>query len=193
MKRYLESLPDGARSYPQCEVKASVLRNFFKGVNTSVLRDALPPVLAAFLEHPSPPNTWISETQTSAIYMASADTVFSSTTFLEHAYQTNYSLLDSNMYRVLFRLGGVRRILAKFGDNWAMFHRGTSATLLRLDESGKGGRLRLQTPPNLIPLLLASAYGTGFRAALEIAGERDVSCAVTSYESDQVIYTLKWK
>jgi hypothetical protein len=190
--RYLADLPRGADAYPECVVKASVFRNFFAERDVGPLLRALPPELAAVLREPPPPSSWMSEVRATAIYLASAETIFTERSFVAHAYKSNYALFDSAMYRVLFRLVGTRRLLSKAADNWTHFHRGTTLTTVVFDEDHKRSELRIDAPPHHVPPLLAEGYGTALRAAVEIAGGADVRAIVTLASSTQTTIAVRW-
>jgi hypothetical protein len=192
MQRYLEALPKGLDSYPECQQKASVLRNFFEGTPTQELTASLPPAVAQLVKSPPPASEWVSEVHTTAAFMASADCLFRGPLFVHHAYTTNYALLDSTMYRVLFRLAGQRRLLSKAADNWSMFHRGTKLTLERIDEGLRKATLVITAPPKHIPPLLAEGYGTALRAAVEISGATHTRATVSVIDDRAVQLEVSW-
>lgn len=189
----MADLPRGADSYPECVVKASVFRNFFAERDVGPLLRALPPELAAVLRDPPPPSSWMSEVRATAIYLASAETIFTERTFVSHAYKSNYALFDSPMYRVLFRLVGVRRVLSKAADNWTHFHRGTTLTTTLFDDANKRAELRIDAPAKHVPPLLADGYATALRAAVEIAGGAEVQAIITLSSPTQTAIAVRWK
>ncbi len=193
MDRYLASLPNGLDSYPECQTKFSVLRTFVQPDESSALARVLPPKLAEVVRYPAPPSAWLFDVHATAIYLATADAITSPAAFVESAYNNNYALLDSAMYRVLFRLVGVKRMLSRSGENWATFHRGTTLSLRSFDAVGRKANLRLDAPSNLVPQLLADSYATGVRAAVEIAGGEAVSSVVTVHHSNYVDVSVTWR
>ncbi len=193
MDRYVAALPRGLASYPECQIKASVLRSFFERVELRPLVERLPDTLRDLVLSPPPPSMWLAEVHTTAIFMAAADTILPGDHFVDHAYRTNYALLDSTMYRVLFRLVGARRVLTKATESWSQFHRGSSLTARSFDERGGAAALRINAPAHHIPALLAEGYATALRAATEIAGGKQVECAVSRYEPSCIDLDVRWK
>lgn len=193
MEQYIQALPDGLASYPQCQQKGSILRSVFDGVDTGPLVDVLPRELAQLLRTPPPASEWVQEAAATAIYMAGADVLWGDEVFVSNAYKNNYALLDSTMYRILFRLVGARRLLSKSGSNWALFHRGTSLALRSFDDVGRCAMVELESPVNHLPALLAEGYGTALRAATEIAGHARVQCVCESHSETITRFRVRWE
>lgn len=192
MQQYIASLPNGLDSYPSCQLKSSVLRGFCASIDVERLCSALPETLAALVERPPPPSDWIDEVKTTAIFLASADSNVTGESFVAHAYRTNYALLDSTMYRILFRLVGARRVLANAGKSWSQFHRGTTLSVQSFDEHARRATVSLEGPAHHVPLLLAEGYATSIRAAVEISGHKDVHAAVEDHTPTRTLVSVRW-
>ncbi|MBL8684574.1 MAG: hypothetical protein JNK05_35695 [Myxococcales bacterium] len=193
MEQYIAALPKGLDSYPECQQKGSIFRSVFAGFDTSTLADALPPELARLVRSPPQASEWVHEGNATAIYLAAADVLWGDELFVTHAYKNNYALLDSTMYRILFRLVGARRLLTKAASSWALFHKGTSMSLREFDERAPSAVLELDAPVNHVPRLLVDGYGTALRAATEIAGHSQVDCVCESYSDTVIRFRVRWK
>lgn len=193
MDVYVAALPNGLDSYPECQQKASILREFFDRSDANKLADALPAPLAALLRNPPPPSEWVSEVRATAIYMAGADLLWSEAGFVDHAYKHNYALLDSTMYRILFRLVGAKRLLTQLGSNWTHFHRGSTLSLHAFDDLARTGSVEVTSPPRHVPAMLASGYATALRAAIEIAGCKGVESRAEIVSDRVVRLHVRWQ
>lgn len=193
MEQYIAALPKGLDSYPECQQKGSIFRSVFAGFDTRPLADALPPALAQLFRSPPQASEWVHEGRATAVYLAAADVLWGDELFVTHAYKNNYALLDSTMYRILFRLVGSRRLLTKASSNWALFHKGTSLSLREFDERELRAIVELEAPANHVPALLADGYGTALRAATEIAGHSQVECVCESYSDALIRFRVRWK
>ncbi|NOU33620.1 MAG: hypothetical protein HOO96_37480 [Polyangiaceae bacterium] len=194
MQVYVDALPQGLDSYPECVQKASIYREFLVGIDCEALRPELPPTLRAMIDAPAPVTAWVPEVHASALFLAMSDTFADDTAFVDHVYRGNRRLLDSPLYRLLFRVLGPRTILRGARSRWGLFHRGGVEMVLDLpsDNDAKHAALTLEYPPRVIAPLLALSYAGAFRAAAELSGAQDVSVRVQTHGSEHVTYALSW-
>lgn len=174
VEQYLGRLPGGLAAHPECQMKGSVLRAFAADLPRPLVADgALPEPIRELIGSPPLPTAWIPEVHATALIVFASAACFADTkSFVDHAHKTNYALLDSLAYRVLFRLVGATRLAAQAAARWSVFHKGTSIDILSREDHAV--RLRLKAPAHHVPRVLAQAYATAFRAAVEISGQRDV-------------------
>lgn len=57
----------------------------------------------------------------------------------------------------------------------------------------EGGVMRLKTPPHHVPSVLAKAYSTAFRAAVEIAGGRNATMETRIVDATTIEYRGRWE
>lgn len=192
MHEYLEQMPEGLRSYPDAVQKASVFSVFLDGVPTAPLLQLLPPELAHLVRRPPPATSWLSEVKATAIYLACAGLCFESeSAYVDFAFQANRSLLDGPLYSMLFRAMGPRRIANNAAHRWATHHRGGLVLTLK-DFHDRGSTFWLETPPNMVPDLIAQCYGTSARAAFEVAGAKEVVVDVQSRSAQCIELRCSW-
>ncbi|MFO0554604.1 MAG: hypothetical protein U0271_39875 [Polyangiaceae bacterium] len=192
VEQYLGRLPGGLDAHPECQMKGSVLRAFATGLPRPLVADGnLPEPVRELIATPSLPTAWIPEVHATAlIVFASAACFDDAQSFLEHAHRTNYALLDSLAYRVLFRLIGATRLAAQAAARWSVFHKGTSIDILSREDGAV--RFRLKAPAHHVPRVLAQAYATAFRAALEISGQRDVTFDTVQSDACSTEFRGRW-
>jgi hypothetical protein len=189
---YLERLPAGVRSYPECLVKASVFRNALavKPLGPEV---ALPEEVRALVDHPPPVSVWIPEVQFNVIILALRDAHFGADDlagYLAWALDQNRRLLGTPLYRALFLLVSPERLLVGLEKRWGTFRRGTELRVHRQDPGEV--ELRLATPPFLHTALAAQSMATALHAAIERAGAKRAQVTGDVLSSTEVAYKLSW-
>ncbi|MEZ4229920.1 MAG: hypothetical protein R3B89_12160 [Polyangiaceae bacterium] len=172
---YLGKLPRGLDSYPDYEVKASLLR---------ALVGACPPLtgldfdgaLGELLRDPPSANSWIPEVHFVAAHLAIADGLgLSSDEMLRRTYQANRSLTSSPMYRALASVASPGLLLRGAKAGWGLIHRGVHLTL---HAEKNRARLVLTHPPHLYNVLAHESAAWGFRAVVEAAHGKDVQAGL---------------
>lgn len=193
VERYLADLPDGVASYPTYVQKASVLRSFLtEGAIPAALLQRLPPELRAGLEPMPPVNQWIPEAHANAVILGVRDLHFDTDDAFERwVYQQNLALLRGPLYIALFRVVGPTRVMNGGAARWAQFHRGITLSIrVAKDQQAE---VTLTCPPELLGPLMARCYTTAFRAALEIAGAKDVSVRLAASHAKGFDLTASWR
>jgi hypothetical protein len=195
MNAYIDALPAGLDSYPEFVQKASIYREFLVGVEFDTVRSMLPNRLRAMLEAPVPVTAWVTEVEASALFMALRDAAFADDqAYFEHVYRSSRRLMDSALYRLLFRLLGPRTVLRGAHSRWGLFHRGVEMSL-----AFPGGTetseatITLRFPPHLFPRLMQESFGDTFRAAAELSGARAVAIRVASQDPEHVALIITWE
>ncbi len=188
---YLVGLPRGLESFPELQLKGSIVQSFLEGVPIHTHLASLPPGVAELVKRPPPPSAWISEVKVAALFLACADLCFPSPeAYVEFAYRANKKIIEGPIYAMLFRMLGVKRIVKVVTGRWEQFHRGTALSVVRFE--GTGGPLRLDSPPNGSPLLFAQCHGTAIRAAVEIVGAKNVTVTCTQSGPGVFDYVCRW-
>jgi hypothetical protein len=190
---YLNRLPAGIASYPECSVKASVFRN---GITSKPLGPeiALPSEVRALVDHPPVVSAWVPEVHFNVLALAIRDTHFDAGDldgYLAWVLDQNRRLLGTPLYRAAFLLISPERLLTGVGRRWATFRRGTE---LRIHQQARNeAEVRLLTPPFLQPLLVIQAMTMAFRAALERSGARDPRGEGKVLSSTENAFRFTWR
>ena len=188
---YLERLPAGIDSYPECQTKGAAIRSYLDTLPAMALPDALPARLSLLLERPPLASGWISEVQWHALMIFFGSEVFGERGYLDSVYDSNLALLSSMTYRVLFRLVSTRAVLAQAASRWSLFHRGTTLeTVGRI--ARKQGVLRLTTPAHHCPPLIGQGYAEAFRAAAVASGPSDAEVEITEHSPTVLEFAVRW-
>lgn len=189
---YLDRLPDGLASHPECRMKGAVVRSMLETMAGYSPAASPVPEVRELLERPPAASAWVPEVHCHALMLVVAhDLHGDEASYLEYTLRGNRALLDSLAYRVLFRFVSPKRVLADAHKRWQVFHAGSEMAYVPGPERARSG-LQLRTPPHHCPLLVAKGYGMAIRAALEAAGAKDVEVVTTTREPSTIDFDLRW-
>ncbi len=191
MSAYLDSLPRGLDSYPAHVQKAGVFRQLL-GTQLKPHAAALPGVLRALVETPPPVGSWVPEVHTAAVFVAMRDVMPDDQAFQDHMYRMNRALLDGVLYGFLFRLITPRRILDGARSRWTQLHRGITLEVLHGAQENHSS-VCMRFPGGLIPEILLESYCGAFRAALEVAGGKNVKAQLVESTPVMARYSATWE
>lgn len=195
--RFLERLPAGVHSHPQCLVKASVLRDV---VDSKPLAPAdlecLPQEVVQLVVEPRPLSAWIPEVHALTAMLAVRDLHFAPGTVGLKAYERwtrerNRRLLGRPLYRALFLLLSPTRLLRGVGRRWSMFRQGSTLEMLS-QEPGKAS-LQVVYPSFLFDDTVARGLTGALVAATELAGGREAEVEIQSVAEQRTKFEIRWK
>jgi hypothetical protein len=193
VNKYLDTLPSGAASYPECVVKASVLRNAL--VSRQLGREVeLPPTIRKLVDDPPTVGEWISEVHFNAAMLAIREVHFNPRTLDDYrawVYEQNHKLLGTPLYRVLFLLVSPDRLLSGIEKRWGAFRRGSEIQVV--DRAKNVVQLRLRYPAFLYPSLTVQAMMVAFQAAMDHAGARQARVVIASSTSTETVLAVTWQ
>lgn len=188
---YLDLLPDGLESYPECQTKASVLQAAKAGYGLTVEPGQLPAPIIDVLDHPPPKNAWIPQVLNNAAQFAIADRYFpTDAAYLDWAYRNNVRLAQSPMYKVLTRVASPKAFLRGANVKWRIVHRGQSLDIDVLDDHH--ARAHIRHPPHLHLEIGHRNFATAFEAILKAANAKDVSARVERSSPTGADLDLRW-
>ncbi len=189
LSSYLDELPAGLGSYPECEAKASLLRALL-GVCPPLDGVELPPELRELLLRPPGANAWIPEVHLVASHLAIVGCLgLSEDDMLRRTYLANRALTGSPMYRALARVASPGMLLRGAKAAWGLIHRG-----VRLAIHVDAGRARvvLTHPPNLYDALAHESAALGFMAVVEAANGKAVTATLEQSLPSGTSILVKW-
>lgn len=192
LTEYIDKLPNGLDSYPECEQKGSVLRALLSmWPELPTLAPDLPPVLGRLVTEPPPPNLWVPECHGMALWALSCDVVCNNEVakYIEFSRKGNRALLSNPIYRIIFGVLGARLTVRAIATAWSTFHRGMN---IEVELSARGGTFSLNYPSQLLSEPHAHGYSTAFVEALIIAGYSDARVDVESWTPTKTAYRCTW-
>ncbi len=188
---YLERMPDGLASHPECRAKASIYRSAMADLDVSGATPPLPAPLVELLTRPAPSGDWIPEAYNNALHLALADLHFENDDdFVDRAYEANRALFRSPMHRALMLLASPQRVLNGARKRWRAFHLGTR---FELETDGNTAQVVLSYPVGLHDLLMLQCFAVAFRAAVEAARGKNVSVELTQVSPARAEFAGRWE
>jgi hypothetical protein len=193
---YLDRLPQGCSSYPQCVAKASFLCQSLKDRPIDVARGALPEPVEALIRRPPALTAWIPEVHFNAAMFAMRDIHFPGLhgreEFRRWTYKLAASLFQTTLYRALFFVVSPMRLLRGMESRWHTFHRG-GVELHLVEERKTLARIRITYPDFLYVDLGLVGVQTSVQAAVEAAGGREVSVVLARVSDGETDLLTTWR
>lgn len=191
LARYLDALPRGLDSYPECEAKASLARSMFDEHPVAKFAPELPAPLAELIIQPPPMSAWIPEVHLRAILRVIHDRVLlDRRDFIRWTYEAQKRLLGGPIYALLFFVMSLERLAEIGPSRWARFHRGTTMTI---EQSGAQSKVGFTFPPRLFDDLDLEASLAGMRVALEMMVGKAVEFADIQVGATSSSAMVRWR
>lgn len=166
---WLAGLPLGLDSYPECQVKGSLLRRLVKSQSLQPHIQLLPPELVPWFDTPPLVSAWVPEVHLFAMLHALRDLVFDEPAL--HAFVSSgiARMISSPLYKIMFLVVTPTRLLYGIGRRWDQFHRGTTMTASDL---GDVIDVHVEHPPHLYSSTIRGLTAATFLTAVTAAGGR---------------------
>jgi hypothetical protein len=170
---YLNALPFGLESYPDCSLRSEVIEPFRRDFGKVAHAPGLPPAVVSLLAGPTATKRWVPEVLFQTTNLVIRDVAFQSdAAFFQWTHDVNHEIFDKPLLRQLMRLFSPTLIVVGAAKRWAAFHRGSTLTSNPVSEAN--GRVRasarLDFPEGLFAKVSLEAFEHAFLAAL--AGSR---------------------
>jgi uncharacterized protein (TIGR02265 family) len=190
---YLAKLPGGADAFPECSVKASLVRNALddRPLSPDV---PLPAPVRALVDRPPPVSVWVPEVHFHVVMLAILEAHFggrSDAGYLAWVHDQNARVLSTPLYRVLFLVVSPERLVVGMQQRWGAFRRGTEPRLVT--RGPRDVELRVHSPPHLYGPLNVEGMSHALRAAVECAGARDARVEGEIASPTEVVYRFRWR
>lgn len=191
---YLERLPDGIASYPDCRAKASLVSGVLESRPVDPERADLPKRLVELIAAPPPISSWVLETELCAVALAIYDVHFQSLgreAFVQWIYEFNSELFGTPLYRILYAFLSPVRLIKLSASRWGAFHRGTNLTVV--ESHRQRASLRLDFPPHLFDPLMLHGFLAAWRAAAVACGAEQCHADVERITASRAEYRIAWE
>lgn len=193
VRAYIERLPDGLASYPECLAKVALVRDIIESRPLDPDADHVPDEIRPMIASPPPLSSWVPEVH----FVAAALTIFARDFGASDydAYETwictsNMALFRKPLYRVLIALLSPERLLVGTSKRWSAFHKGTSLTVV--ERTRGSARIDVAFPPHLYNHDMLRGMSAGLRAAVNVAGGRDVAIGIDDETPTSAQYWVRW-
>ncbi len=168
LRAYLNQLPQGLDSFPECRAKGSVFGKVYEFSEQRI--EHLPPVLQALLERPPSATEWIPQCQALALIVAMVDARrLDSEAEKLWIREAATHLFASPMYRILMWAATPRMVFKSAHLRWSAFFRGTTLASVVFDRTAT---LILQAPPHMFNDDLARIFADVMYAAVNYTKEK---------------------
>jgi hypothetical protein len=193
---YLERLPFGIDSHPECEVKASVLRDALASRALDSDLDALPAPVRELVRSLPPVSAWVREVHVLVVILAIRDRYFAPGPAGLEEYerwtrQRNRALLTRPLYRALFLVVSPERLIEGMQRRWSHFRRGTRIELV--ERAPRSVVVRVRFPAELYEETMLHGLRGALHAALEAAGARETAIDFERKTPREAWYRLHWR
>jgi hypothetical protein len=178
---WLEQLPHGLDSYPECQVKGSLLRRLVKSQQLQPFAEHLPKELLPWLEQPPLVSAWVPEIHLFAMLHLLRDLVFDDAELERYIAAGIERMLAGPLYRIMFFLVSPTRLVHGLGRRWEQFHRGTSMAVLR--DVGASLDIVVEHPPHMYSETIARVSAASFRTTVTASGGKGYRVEIAPEDS----------
>jgi hypothetical protein len=191
---YLNTLPRGIDSFPECRVTADSFEFVRSDLVASGLPSGLPPPIAAFLDG-NRHDKWLSEVVANAAMLMLRDRVSGSDEgFLKWAYDDSRRVFSKPIYRMLMAVMSPSLVVIGAAKRWSAFHQGTALSINPIvSVAGRAGtQAKLTFPPGLYSPVLVVRQQRAFLAALDAASAKEAKVEVDSTAAGEAVFKPSW-
>lgn len=193
---YLDRLPVGILSHPQCQVKASI---FLDQHATRPLPDEdlerFPREVVELVRDPPPLSAWIPEVVAMTYLVGVREKHFpppiGDAEYEEWTYERNRRLLGGRLYRAVFLLVSPERLFRHVDRRWNRVRRGSRIELV--EQRPGYARLTTHYPSFLHDESVAIGMRGAMRAVAELAGAKKVEITVPDVRERSTSFEVRYE
>ncbi len=164
---YVNALPDGMASYPECRVRADVSNEVFRRFPEVLEHPGISKEMVSLLRETSRAGEWMPDVHGVVARLLVRDSICESDEeFCAWSHEVAGAVFTRPLFRVLMYVLSPTLVMMGASRRWAAFRRGTT---LNADMKGRGGTVELRYPEHLYTPLILEGFVAAFRASLEAA------------------------
>jgi hypothetical protein len=190
LEAYLDQLPHGLDSFPECRAKASIHRKVYEYSGLPLV--GLPPRLQGLIDNPPPASSQINQCQTLAMIVAMVEARrLPPTDESLWIREAATHLFASPMYKILMWAATPRMVFKTANLRWNAFFRGTS---IESDVGEREALLRLKVPRHLFHEDLARIFVDVIHATVNYTKESSASASIEflRFTPEGLEYAGRW-
>jgi hypothetical protein len=191
LAQYVDLLPQGLASFPECKAKGSICRHLLE---TRPVKDpsGLPDEIAALIAHPVPHASWVSECACMGLHLAIGDAyAMSATEYDRWLYEHNAGLFEGRfMFRALMSLASPAVLMQGAAIRFNGFHLGTRLEITSRDANSID--FQVGYPAGLYSDLCLGAFRAAFQAALDMTKAKELRCALACATPALASFRVTW-
>ncbi len=190
LAEYIDGLPAGLDSYPECESKASLANSAVEGHDLAEFQDGLPAPVRDLINDPQPAGVWVPAVLCDAVFFAVCDRHYTTEEAVRRwTYDRSMAMAENPLYRALLRVPGPKILMKAGARAHKLFQRGTD---FDIDIGSGRAEITLSFPPRLHVGLNLVANVALWRAMVRIVGGRNVRCHLESTTDTKAVYQLTY-
>lgn len=192
--RYIESLPNGLDSYPECQARTDARENVKREFSDIGSDSGLPQIIRDFFGNRYREN-WIPEVVSCALLLLVRDVGFKSDDdFLAWCYTGHKSLYLKPHYKIIIYILSPTLLLTGATNRWSTFHRGSTLTPKPIVKEGDfvQGYASLTFPPRLFNELLLRVQRGAYQAAIDATRVKDSRILLREITDTNASLSFRW-
>jgi len=192
--RYIESLPNGLDSYPECQARTDARDNIKREFPDIGSDSNLPKIVRDFFGSRYRDN-WIPEVVSCALLLLTRDVGFKSDDdFLAWCYEGHSSLYRKPHYKIIIYILSPTLLLTGATKRWSTFHRGSTLTPKPIVKEGDffEGNASLTFPPHLFNELLLRVQRGAYKAAIDATRTKGSRIQLTEITDTSASLSFRW-
>lgn len=189
---YLDQLPNGVESHPDCTIKGAAARPFLDDKPlTSVPQGALPERLHALIMNPPARSSWVSDVENNCLHYAITDFYrMTEDAYLAWIEDKVQALFGGPVYRLMMSLASPEALLGSNLARWETFHNGS--TLTTVEQKPKWVRRVLRFPEGLFDATGLRTQARIFEATLKHSRAKGASAKLVSFDKTSATFENSW-
>ncbi|MBN1652654.1 MAG: hypothetical protein JXA30_02640 [Deltaproteobacteria bacterium] len=192
--KYLESVPNGLDSYPECLARTDARENIRLEYSEIGQDTELPPIIADFFAGRYK-KSWIPEVVSNALLLCVRDSIFQTDEdLLAWSYQGHSRLYLKPHYRVMIYILSPALLISGATNRWSSFHRGTTLTPKPIKREGGfyQGSASLTFPPRLYNELILRVQRGAYQAAVDATKAKESRVLLTEMTDTHALISFRW-
>jgi hypothetical protein len=191
---YINALPAGLDSYPDCAVKADVHEDLVTEF-TGLKNYDLPEIMKQYVNGQFH-SEWLPEPAGNALLLVVRDAFFTSNeAFLDWATEKTISLFNKPVYRLMMHVFSTSLIVMGAAKRWKNFHQGSSLNVMPVKKIE--GRYKtaatLTYPPHLFSGLIVPQVANVYLAVLKTNNAEDPQVVHKEKSDSESSFFVSWK
>lgn len=189
---YVDGLPQGLDSHPECITKASLALMLVRGIpQPPPSPQEVPDPLRRYLSAP-PSGMWVPEVEAMALSLLVADHYrMTDRQHREWIKARNRGFFSSLMYRAVMSFLSPQSLMTKATARWAAVHRGSTFTVKFVGPRDVDGILTF--PHRLFPKIALEQLTAVFAAALENSNAHNTEVVLAEATDTRGVFHGRWE
>ena len=189
---YLDALPDGLHSFPDCFTKGSLIRSLLDGRDVEALCVGLPGELQAVVREPPLSGLWAPAVWNDAVFEAVCDAHYPSHAKI-HAWtlERTVAVAHKPLYQAILRIPTTSLALRITTKTHRLFQRGSEMEVKSITDGE--AVFELHAPRRLHSKRMLYSNAPMFEGIAKLTGATKAQCSMDRWGETGALYTCRWK